>query len=73
MAKTEEIPTSSDDTLLALVTSIKSLTLALEGKNGRLELKCFPTLTLQNSEHSSNICSAGVTDSSANCACRYTR
>jgi hypothetical protein len=43
MANTEEIPTSSDDTLLALVASIKSLTLAVQGKNSRLE--CFPTLT----------------------------
>lgn len=41
MAKTEEIPTSSDDTLLALVTSIKSLTLALEGKNGTLDSSVF--------------------------------
>ena len=43
MANTEEIPTSSDDTLLVLVTSIRSLTLAVQGKKGMLE--CFLTLT----------------------------
>jgi len=43
MANTEEIPTSSDDMLLALVTSIRSLTLAIQGKKGILE--CFPMLT----------------------------
>jgi hypothetical protein len=69
MANAEAIPASNDDTLLALIASIQSLTLALQGKTAMLKL--FQTLTPRSSKHRGNLCSASVTNACPDFACGF--
>jgi len=71
MAKTEGIPASNDDTLLALIASLQGLTLALQGKKCVI-LTFLQTLMLLDSKLGSYCyCSAGNSNTPAHCTTRF--